>query len=97
MLSEIYDVKSSLTQTTLDALCEKYHIPDTVHPELPDPNQSIRNSPVGKIDVYTRFFDFANFRILLSQFLVDVLGYFHINLSQLSVIVAAKVSHFEIL
>nr|GEY79894.1 transposase (putative), gypsy type [Tanacetum cinerariifolium] len=50
----------------------------------------IRNSPTGKIGVYTRFFDFANCRIPLSQFLVDILGYFQINLSQLSAIAAAK-------
>ncbi|GKE27139.1 hypothetical protein Tco_1442523, partial [Tanacetum coccineum] len=35
--------------------------------------------------------------IPLSQFIVDILEYFQINLSQLSVIAAAKVSYFEIL
>ncbi|GJT84979.1 hypothetical protein Tco_1066696 [Tanacetum coccineum] len=53
--------------------------------------------PAGKIGLYTRFFDFANFRLPLSTFLVDVLRYFRINISQLSVIRAAKVFHFEIL
>ncbi|GJR84405.1 hypothetical protein Tco_0155190 [Tanacetum coccineum] len=95
--SSIDDIKSILTQPTLDALCEKYRIPDTVHPELPGRKSRIRNSPNGKIGVCTRFFDFANYRIPLSQFLVDVLEYFQINLSQLSVIAAAKISHFEIL
>ncbi|GJS24362.1 hypothetical protein Tco_0452994 [Tanacetum coccineum] len=80
-----------------DAFCQKYHIPDSVHPELPGLNQNIHNSPDGKIGVYTRFFDFANFWVPLSRFLVDVLEYFRINLSQLSVIAAAKISHFEIL
>ncbi|GJR21658.1 hypothetical protein Tco_0970185 [Tanacetum coccineum] len=96
-MSSIYDVTSTLTQTTLDAFCQKYHVPDTVHPEFPGPTQNIRNSPVVKIGVYTRFFYFANFRIPLSRFLVDVVEYFCINLSQLSVIAAAKISHFEIL
>nr|GEU55628.1 appr-1-p processing [Tanacetum cinerariifolium] len=90
-------MKSILTQSALDALCEKFHIPDIVHPELPEPNDRIRNSPTGKIGVYSRFFDFANYRIPLSQFLIDILGYFQINLSQLSVIAAANISHFEIL
>ncbi|GJU96722.1 hypothetical protein Tco_1321478 [Tanacetum coccineum] len=53
--------------------------------------------PAGKIGVYIRFFEYANFRLPLSTFLVDVLMYFRINISQLSVIAAAKVSHFEIL
>ncbi|GJW25571.1 hypothetical protein Tco_0039382 [Tanacetum coccineum] len=96
-MGTIDSMKSILTQSALDALCEKFHIPDTVHPELPGPNDRIRNSPTGKISVYSRFFDFANYRIPLSQFLIDILGYFRINLSQLSMIAAAKISYFEIL
>nr|GEY79154.1 hypothetical protein [Tanacetum cinerariifolium] len=53
--------------------------------------------PIGKTGVYTRFFEYANFRLHLSTFLVNVLRHFRINLSQLSVIAEAKVSHFEIL
>ncbi|GKD91699.1 hypothetical protein Tco_1367206 [Tanacetum coccineum] len=89
-MGSIDDIKSTLTQSALDALCEKFHIPDIVHPELPGRNNRIHNSPTSKIGLYTRFFDFANYRIPLSQFLVDVLEYFQINLSQLSVIAAAK-------
>ncbi|GKD18482.1 hypothetical protein Tco_1207640, partial [Tanacetum coccineum] len=96
-MGTIDDMKSALTQSALDSLCEKFYIPRIVHPELPRRNLRIRNSPTGKISVYTRFFDFANYRIPLSQFLVDILEYFQINLSRLSVIAAAKVSHFEVL
>nr|GEY16882.1 putative transposase (putative), gypsy type [Tanacetum cinerariifolium] len=96
-MSTIHDIKSKLNQKALDALCTKYHIPACVHPSLPGSNKNILQSPDGKIGVYTRFFDFANYRIPLSQFLVDVLDHFHIYLSQLSVFGAAKVSHFEIL
>ncbi|GJV27850.1 hypothetical protein Tco_1384298, partial [Tanacetum coccineum] len=53
--------------------------------------------PTGKIGVYTRFFEYANFRLPLSTFFVDVLRYYRIHISQLSVIGAAKVSHFEVL
>ncbi|GJT17118.1 hypothetical protein Tco_0875824 [Tanacetum coccineum] len=53
--------------------------------------------PARKIRLYTSFFDYANFRLPLSSFLVDVLRHFRINISQLYVIGAAKVSHFEIL
>ncbi|GJS28432.1 hypothetical protein Tco_0489052 [Tanacetum coccineum] len=64
-MGSIDSLKSILTQSTLDDLCEKYYIPDAFHPELPGPNSRIRRSPTGKIN--------------------------------LSVIAAAKVSHFEIL
>nr|GEU59055.1 transposase (putative), gypsy type [Tanacetum cinerariifolium] len=96
-VGSIDDIKSTLTQSALDALCEKFHIPDIVHSVLHGRNNRICNSLTDKIGVYIKFFDFANYRIPLSQFLVDVLEYFEINLSHLSVIVAAKVSHFEIL
>nr|GEY58215.1 transposase (putative), gypsy type [Tanacetum cinerariifolium] len=67
-----------------------------LHPELPGPGDRIVDFPEGKVGVYTRFFEFTNFRLPLSQFLFDVLGYYQIHLSQMSVIGVAKVSHFVI-
>ncbi|GJR64575.1 hypothetical protein Tco_0010640 [Tanacetum coccineum] len=97
IMGSITDIKSALTQRALQFFCETYHIPDEVHPQLPNPNQTIHEMPTGKIGVYTRFFEYANFRLPLSTFLVDVLRYYHIHISQLSVIGATKVSHFEVL
>ncbi|GKC94873.1 hypothetical protein Tco_1160315 [Tanacetum coccineum] len=74
----------------------EYGIPDGLHPELPGPEETIVEFPEGKVGVYTKFFEFANFRIPISQFLFDILGYYQIHLSQLSVIGVAKVSHIEI-
>ncbi|GKD83879.1 hypothetical protein Tco_1350718, partial [Tanacetum coccineum] len=91
------DIKSVLTQKALKIFYETVHITKEVHPELPSPNQIIHEMPTGKIGVYTRFFEYANFRLPLSTFLVDVLKHYRIHISQLSVIAAAKVSHFEIL
>ncbi|GJV62221.1 TELO2-interacting protein 1 [Tanacetum coccineum] len=47
-MGTIDSMKSILTQSALDVLCEKFHIPDTVHPELPGRNDRIRNSPTIK-------------------------------------------------
>ncbi|GKB77445.1 hypothetical protein Tco_0944340 [Tanacetum coccineum] len=96
-MSAIIDVKCVLTQKALDAFCNKCHIPEEVHPILPNQNDTMHERPARKIRLYTRFFDFANFRLPLSTFLIDALRHFHINISQLSLIGAAKVSHFEIL
>ncbi|GKA15213.1 protein chromatin remodeling 4 [Tanacetum coccineum] len=93
----ITDIKYVLTQKGLDTFCQTLHIPDDFHPQLPSHNQTIHEMPTGKIDVYTRFFEYANFQLRLSTFLVNVLRYYRVNLSQLSIIAAAKVSHFEIL
>nr|GEX04518.1 transposase (putative), gypsy type [Tanacetum cinerariifolium] len=70
--------------------------PEALHPKLPGPEERIIDFPKGKVGVYRKFFEFANFRLPLSQFLFDILGHYQIHLSQLSVIDAAKVSHFEI-
>nr|GFC15472.1 transposase (putative), gypsy type [Tanacetum cinerariifolium] len=93
-MSAITDVKCVLTQKALDAFCNKFHILEEVHPVLPNQNNTMHERPAGKIRLYTRFFDSANFRLPLSTFLVDVLRYFRINISQLSVIGAAKNDHF---
>nr|GEU48265.1 hypothetical protein [Tanacetum cinerariifolium] len=60
-------------------------------------DDTMHERPSGKIGLYTRFFDFANFRLLLSTFFVDILRHYRIKISQLSIIGAAKVFHFEIL
>ncbi|GJT22517.1 hypothetical protein Tco_0892454 [Tanacetum coccineum] len=68
----------------------EYGIREDLHPELPGSEETIIDFLEGKVGVYTKFFEFANYRIPLSQFLFDVLGYYQIHLSQLSVTGAAK-------
>ncbi|GJX29932.1 hypothetical protein Tco_0238011 [Tanacetum coccineum] len=80
----------------MQEFASEYYIPKSLHPELPGPKDNIVDFPEGKVGVYTKFFEFANSRIPISQFLFDILGHFQIHLSQLSVIGAAKVSHFKI-
>ncbi|GKC24237.1 hypothetical protein Tco_1026387, partial [Tanacetum coccineum] len=58
--SSIYTVTSVLTQRELDLFCSTYNI----SAELPDRNSNIKNNPEGKISMYTRFIEFANYRIL---------------------------------
>ncbi|GJY72631.1 hypothetical protein Tco_0476334 [Tanacetum coccineum] len=92
----IDSVTSIFTQKELDLFCSTFNIPADLRTELPGPNDTIRDSPEGKIGIYTRFIKFANFHIPLSKFLLFVLEYYQINFSQLS-IAAIKISHFEIM
>nr|GEV44047.1 hypothetical protein [Tanacetum cinerariifolium] len=87
---------STISQEYPLEFTSEYGIPEALHPELPGPEDMIVDFLEGKVGVYTKFFEFANFCLPLSQFLFDILGYYQIHLSQLSVIGAAKVSHFEI-
>ncbi|GKB45564.1 hypothetical protein Tco_0896317 [Tanacetum coccineum] len=93
---QLEDVVSTISQEYLLELSSEYFIPENLHPELPGPGDHIVDFPEGKIGVYTKKIEFANFRIPISQFLFNILGYNQIHLSQLSVIGAAKVSLFEI-
>nr|GEV12252.1 transposase (putative), gypsy type [Tanacetum cinerariifolium] len=93
---QLENAVSAISQEYLLEFTSEYGIPEGLHPELPGPGETIVDFSEGKVDVYTKFFEFANFRIPISQFLFDILGHYQIHLSQLSVIGAAKVSHFEI-
>ncbi|GKD72662.1 hypothetical protein Tco_1330944, partial [Tanacetum coccineum] len=42
-------IKLVLTLKALKCFCETYHIPDEDHPQLPSPNQTIQEMPIGKI------------------------------------------------
>ncbi|GJX90791.1 hypothetical protein Tco_0344117 [Tanacetum coccineum] len=93
---QLEDAVSTISQEYLLDFTSEYGIPEDVHLELPADNEAIVDFPEGKVGVYTRFFDFANYRLPITQFLFDILGHYQIHISQLSVIGAAKVSHFEI-
>ncbi|GJZ53438.1 hypothetical protein Tco_0608323 [Tanacetum coccineum] len=49
-MGSITDIKSALTEKALKFFCETYHIPDEVHPQLPNLDQTIHEMPTGKID-----------------------------------------------
>nr|GEV36145.1 hypothetical protein [Tanacetum cinerariifolium] len=83
---QLENAVSTISQEYLLEFTSEYGIPESLHPELPDPKDPIVEFPEGKVGVYTKFFEFANFRIPISQFLFDILGRYQIRLSQLSVI-----------
>ncbi|GJY41409.1 hypothetical protein Tco_0428679 [Tanacetum coccineum] len=92
-------LETAVSTISLEYLLEftsEYGIAEELHRELPNPGDRIVDFPEGKVGVYTRFFELAKYRLPISQFLFNILGHYQIHLSQLSVIGAAKVSHFEI-
>nr|GEZ35337.1 hypothetical protein [Tanacetum cinerariifolium] len=61
-MSTNIDIRCALTQKVLNTFCDTFHILDEVHPVLPNPNDTMHERPAGKVGLYTRFFDFFNFR-----------------------------------
>ncbi|GKA90191.1 hypothetical protein Tco_0812061 [Tanacetum coccineum] len=75
---------STISQEYLLEFMSEYGISEGLHPKLPGRGDRIIDFSEGKVGVYTKFFEFANFRIPISQFLFDILGHYQIHLSQLS-------------
>ncbi|GKE41169.1 hypothetical protein Tco_1464574 [Tanacetum coccineum] len=71
---------STITDEYLLEFTSEYCISEDLYLELPDRGDRIVDFPKGKIGMYTKFFEFANFRIPISQFLFDILGHYQIHL-----------------
>nr|GEW20585.1 hypothetical protein [Tanacetum cinerariifolium] len=52
---------STISQEYLLEFSSEYGIPESLHPELSGPEEPIVEFPEGKVGVYTKFFEFANF------------------------------------
>ncbi|GKB09072.1 hypothetical protein Tco_0837384 [Tanacetum coccineum] len=62
-MNAITDIRCVLTQKALDAFCDKFHIPEEVHPVLPNQNDTMHERPAGKIGLYTRAANVSHFKI----------------------------------
>ncbi|GJX33372.1 hypothetical protein Tco_0243227 [Tanacetum coccineum] len=76
---------SRLKDTELETLIATYDIPLDLRPRLPDPNFRMINLPVGDttIGIYSKIFDSSDVMIPFSSFLLVVLKYFKVHISQL--------------
>nr|GEW92725.1 hypothetical protein [Tanacetum cinerariifolium] len=74
---QLENAVSTISQKYLLEFTSEYRIPKSLHPELLGPEDPIVKFLEGKVSVYTKFFEFSNFRILISQFLFDILGHYH--------------------
>nr|GEX86484.1 hypothetical protein [Tanacetum cinerariifolium] len=82
-MSTITDVKCVLTQKALDAFCNKFYVPEEVHPVLPNQNDTMHERPAGKIRLYTRTTKVSHFEILCRVHriipTVGLFRYFYVN------------------
>ncbi|GJR98215.1 hypothetical protein Tco_0270389 [Tanacetum coccineum] len=60
-----------------------YRIPLDLHPRLPDPGFTMDHLPDGDIGIYSEFLWFFGIHIPFSTFLLSVLKYFKVHISQL--------------
>ncbi|GJY07597.1 hypothetical protein Tco_0374651 [Tanacetum coccineum] len=62
-INKLEDAVSTISQEYLLEFTSEYGIPESLHPELPGPEEPIVEFSEGKVAVYTKFFEFANFHI----------------------------------
>ncbi|GKA38152.1 hypothetical protein Tco_0730703 [Tanacetum coccineum] len=82
---DMHTYVSRLKDTELETLIATYDIPLDLRPRLLDPNFRMINLPAGDtpIGIYSRIFDSSGVRIPFSSFLLAVLKYFKVHISQL--------------
>ncbi|MFS7917988.1 hypothetical protein Hanom_Chr03g00195721 [Helianthus anomalus] len=86
-----------LNKNGLKWYVDQYAIRTSLHHVLPEKDKPIYPFVPGKIGVYTRLFDYCNYRRLpLTKFLIDVLLFHEVHLSQMNPLGLAKVYHFEL-
>ncbi|GJY49564.1 hypothetical protein Tco_0439520 [Tanacetum coccineum] len=90
---------SHLKDAELKTLIATYDIPLDLRPRLPDSNFRMSILPAGDtaIGIYSRIFDSSGVRIPFSSFLLAVLKYFKVHISQLVPLGLTKVITFEVL
>ncbi|KAJ0444178.1 hypothetical protein HanIR_Chr16g0828951 [Helianthus annuus] len=94
--SNLFGCFNILNRNGLAWYVDKYAIPASLHPVLPKKNTPIYPFVPGKIGVYTCLFDYCNYRLPLTKFLIEVLLYHEVHLSQMNPFGLAKVCHFEL-
>ncbi|KAM0039962.1 hypothetical protein Hdeb2414_s0012g00388121 [Helianthus debilis subsp. tardiflorus] len=85
-----------LNRNGLELNVNQYSIPTSLNPILPAKDMTIYPFVPGKIGVYTRMFDYHNYRLPLMKFLVKVLMFHEVHLSQMNPFGLAKVCQFEL-
>ncbi|MFS8027606.1 hypothetical protein Hanom_Chr16g01500691 [Helianthus anomalus] len=85
-----------LNKNGLNWCVEQYAILASLNPVLPAKDTAIYSFVPVKIGVYTRMFDYCNYCLSLTKFLIEVLLLHEVHLSQMNPFGLAKVCYFEL-
>ncbi|KAF5754688.1 hypothetical protein HanRHA438_Chr17g0804211 [Helianthus annuus] len=87
---------SVLTQKHLDKFNREYQITTFLNPKLPAQNKAVYPFLVRKFPFYTRVCNFANYRVRSTKFLIKVLWFFGVHISQVNPFGLSRINHFEL-
>ncbi|GJZ89141.1 hypothetical protein Tco_0660923, partial [Tanacetum coccineum] len=86
----------ALSKNDLKDLVKTYRIQLDLHPRFPDPGFTMDRIPIDAIGIYYEFLRFSGVRVPFSTFLLSVLKYFKVHISQLVPLGLNKVVSFEV-
>ncbi|KAJ0454973.1 hypothetical protein HanIR_Chr15g0745981 [Helianthus annuus] len=82
-------------RATFDGLVQNFRFPETWGARYPEEGQTVTDAPAGYITLFWDFFCKGNFRLPVTKFFLEILGFYNINLSQLHPIGMVRVRYFE--
>ncbi|KAJ0922637.1 hypothetical protein HanPSC8_Chr05g0206221 [Helianthus annuus] len=86
-----------LTQEEVEAFCLEWGIGLRFKPVAPGRDTSIDRCPPGSVALYCHHFEFSNLCHPFSNFVLNVLEYYHVSFGQIHPQGLARVLHFEVL
>ena len=88
---------SRMTQDDLDSVISDFGIPEDLHPRLPPPDFVMSDiNPSKVIGLYYHFFTISGVRVPFSKFLLNVIKFFKVHISQIVPLGLNRITNFEI-
>ncbi|KAJ0669675.1 hypothetical protein HanOQP8_Chr13g0465341 [Helianthus annuus] len=77
-----------------DGLIQNFKFPTSWGVMYPDEGQTAAKAPAGYITLFWDYFSDGNFRLPVTRFVLDVLGYYKFHISQLHPMGIVRIRHF---
>ncbi|MFS7996885.1 hypothetical protein Hanom_Chr12g01135161 [Helianthus anomalus] len=94
---DLSDTFSSLTQEDVEAFLLEWGIGLKFKPVAQGCDKSVDQCPSGSIAMYCQHFEFSNLHRPFSNFVLNVLEYYHVSFGQIHPQGLARVLHYEVL
>ncbi|KAJ0657758.1 hypothetical protein HanLR1_Chr14g0550301 [Helianthus annuus] len=82
-------------RATFDGLVQNLKFPENWGALYPEEGQTAADAPAGHITMFWDFFCEGNFRLPVTRFFREILGYYKFHISQMHPIGMVRVRHFE--
>ena len=93
--SDVATIKIKWSTERFHRYLRKYGVPNDVDPEYPAGGKTALDAPDGKITLYADYFSECNFRVPITHFVIKLLQFYGVHISQVHPMGLCRVRHFE--